>query len=146
MAKRKKKTERNKRNKKRRSLPTEIRHEDVARVVYEDEQQRVLELNPVMQELLQAQLEQFREKFGREPGPDEPIFFDPDADEPRPLPEGYISNMMANVALTAGISEAKAYAIRKTGMLIVDGLNDHLFSEEDKAAWEAAIDEFEAMS
>jgi hypothetical protein len=53
---------------------------------------------------------------------------------------------VVEVALTAGISEAKAYAIRKTGIMIVDGLNDHLFSEDDKAAWEAAIDEFEAMS
>jgi integrase len=146
MTKRKRKPERSRRNKTRRSLPTELRREDVARIVYEDEQRRVLELSPAMQDLLQVQLEQFRKKFGREPGPDDPIFFDPDADEPRPLPEGYFSNMMAEVARTAGISEAKAYAIRKTGMMIVDGLNDHLFSEDDKAAWEAAINEFEAMS
>lgn len=27
----------------------------------------------------------FIEKFGRETGPDDPVFFDPDADEPREL-------------------------------------------------------------
>ena len=146
MSKRKRKPEHSKRTKKRRALPTELRREDVARVVYEDERRRVLELSPVIQDSLQLQLEQFREKFGREPGPDDPLFFDPDADEPRPLPEGYFASAMADFARTAGISEAKVYAIRKTGMMIVDGLNDHLFSEDDKAAWEAAIKEFKAMS
>jgi hypothetical protein len=29
--------------------------------------------------------EAFRVKFGREPGPDDPVFFDPEADDPRRL-------------------------------------------------------------
>ncbi|MFI2747265.1 hypothetical protein ACH5BA_13310 [Kitasatospora sp. NPDC018623] len=37
-----------------------------------------------LQDAVQRQLARFREKFGREPGPDDPLFFDPDADEPRP--------------------------------------------------------------
>jgi hypothetical protein len=36
-------------------------------------------------EIVKDQLEAFRAKFGREPAPNDPIFFDPDADEPRPL-------------------------------------------------------------
>jgi hypothetical protein len=39
----------------------------------------------VMQEAFEANLQAFREKFGRDPGPDDPVFFDPDADEPTPL-------------------------------------------------------------
>jgi hypothetical protein len=31
-------------------------------------------------DMMQQQLQAFREKFGREPGPEDPIFFDPDAD------------------------------------------------------------------
>jgi hypothetical protein len=31
---------------------------------------------------LESQLDRFRQKFGREPGADDPVFFDPDADTP----------------------------------------------------------------
>lgn len=37
-----------------------------------------------LHELMERQARRFREKFGRDPGPKDPIFFDPDADEPRP--------------------------------------------------------------
>src|ERR1019366_5812058 len=40
---------------------------------------------PMSEELAQAmnqQLQMFRQKFGRDPGPEDPIFFDPDADTP----------------------------------------------------------------
>src|SRR5688500_13083409 len=39
----------------------------------------------MLQEALQDNLRAFREKFGRDPGPDDPMFFDPDADDPRLL-------------------------------------------------------------
>ena len=37
---------------------------------------------PTAAEALQEQFRLFREKFGRDPKPDEPIFFDPDQDQP----------------------------------------------------------------
>ena len=37
------------------------------------------------QEIIEAQLQRFREKFGRDPGPSDPVFFDPDAAEPVPI-------------------------------------------------------------
>jgi hypothetical protein len=36
--------------------------------------------------LFQLQAERFREKFGRDIGPRDPVFFDPEADDPRPMP------------------------------------------------------------
>lgn len=36
-------------------------------------------------DMFRDERERFRVKFGREPGPDDPVIFDPDADEPRPL-------------------------------------------------------------
>jgi hypothetical protein len=42
-------------------------------------------LHPKLQEALEAQRAAFTAKFGREPGPHDPIFFDPDADVPRPI-------------------------------------------------------------
>jgi HEPN domain-containing protein len=42
------------------------------------------------------QLQQdFREKFGRDPGPDDPVFFDPDANEPRPMSDKQIAQISA---------------------------------------------------
>ncbi len=46
---------------------------------------RSIELQPEAREALQEQLERFREKFGREPGPKDPVFFNPDADQPEPM-------------------------------------------------------------
>jgi hypothetical protein len=34
---------------------------------------------------MEAQLRRFEEKFGRPPGPEDPVFFDPDAEEPQPF-------------------------------------------------------------
>ena len=41
----------------------------------------------VSREDLEALRQDFRERFGRDPGPDDPVFFDPTAEEPRPLGE-----------------------------------------------------------
>ncbi len=43
------------------------------------------ELPPELAEQMEDQLQRFIEKFGREPGPNGPIFFDPDFDEPTTL-------------------------------------------------------------
>jgi len=42
-------------------------------------------LSPELASALEKQQEAFRRKFGRDPGPDDPVFFDPDADTPQPL-------------------------------------------------------------
>jgi hypothetical protein len=36
-------------------------------------------------EIMEAQRQRFREKFGRDWREDDPVFFDPDASEPRPM-------------------------------------------------------------
>ena len=46
---------------------------------------KFVRINPQTREILEHQLEAFRRKFGREAGPDDPIFFDPRADTPRAL-------------------------------------------------------------
>ncbi len=142
MSKRKRKPKRRKRKR----LPHQLNRDDVARVIHEDEHGRVVELSPVMNEIIEEQLEHFREKFGREPGPTDPIFFDPNSDEPRPISEESLMGAMADAAYEAGIDEARIYAIKKTGMIIVAGLNDHMFSQTDKDEWQAAIEEFETMN
>ena len=44
-----------------------------------------ISLRPDIVEGLKEQFRRFEEKFGHPPGPDDPIFFDPAADEPRPI-------------------------------------------------------------
>ena len=51
------------------------------------EHARVIDLNEGAVEALEQQRQLFIEKFGREPGPNDPIFFDADEDEPTPITE-----------------------------------------------------------
>jgi hypothetical protein len=39
-------------------------------------------INAELHAALDDQLKLFKEKFGREPGPNDPVFFDPNADTP----------------------------------------------------------------
>jgi len=46
---------------------------------------RVIPMTVDVQRAMEQQYRAFIEKFGREPQGDDPVFFDPNADEPRPL-------------------------------------------------------------
>ena len=101
---------------------------------------RNVSLSPHVAEILEHQREMFREKFGRDPGPGDPIFFDPDADTPQPLPP-LDPNAVEAVAVEAGVRPEIAYAIAKTGVFLMKE-NAHLYSEKDKEQFQAAIDEY----
>jgi len=42
-------------------------------------------MKPRVKDLTKRQLNAFREKFGRDPGPNDPVFFDSNEDEPTPI-------------------------------------------------------------
>jgi len=46
---------------------------------------RTVEMTPEVADALRQQKQLFKEKFGREPGPDDPVLFDPDADAPQAM-------------------------------------------------------------
>jgi len=46
---------------------------------------RIVPLRPEVREILERQGQAFCAKFGREMGHDDPMFFDPDADTPKPV-------------------------------------------------------------
>ena len=52
---------------------------------------------------LKKQHEAFKEKFGREPGSDDPLFFDPDYDVPTPLTESKLRKELSEAARKAGL-------------------------------------------
>jgi hypothetical protein len=78
---------------------------------------------------LDEQLRAFRAKFGRDPGPEDPLFFDPDADEPRPLNRVAVEAGMVDAMERAGISPAQIYAFQQTGVIPVEGLLDRVPAE-----------------
>src|ERR1700675_4995037 len=79
---------------------------------------RTIKLAPESMDMMNQQLQAFREKFGREAGPNDPVFFDPDADTPQPFPlEKYLEES-TKAMVAAGIRPEIIYAHRKTGGLI----------------------------
>ena len=94
-----------------------------------------------MRQALEANQRAFREKFGRDPGPDDPVFFDPDADEPVPLTgkawdDGFTA--MAQAAADAGVDPAYVAAWQEVGYIVTDA-NRHLFSAADVQAYLDAV-------
>src|SRR6516162_6661646 len=91
-------------------------------------------LNQEMLAILEEQRQKFMKQFGREPGPNDPIFFD------LPHPE-HLEHMTVEAMKAAGLDPAIIYAYEQTGRLVTDD-NQHLLSEADLAEWEAAIEEY----
>ncbi|MEU5430073.1 hypothetical protein AB0H73_31380 [Streptomyces olivoreticuli] len=76
-----------------------------------------------LKEALEGQLDAFREKFGREPGPGDPFFFDPDADEPTRLTKEHFDDMMLDMvehAVEMGIDPAFLHAWREVGYVVTE--------------------------
>ena len=77
-----------------------------------------------LDKLLQEQQDAFRKKFGRDPGPDDPVFFDPDKDEPTQVSmDTAAAEVMATMKKT-GTRPELIYAYEKTGLVraLVAGL------------------------
>jgi hypothetical protein len=63
------------------------------------ENRKSIPLSPEAREVIEHQLAAFRRKFGREPGLTDPIFFDPDSDEPRPISQQKLVQSSARILL-----------------------------------------------
>jgi integrase len=97
---------------------------------------RIVHLDPETASELQRLKHEFKRKFGRDPGPDDPLFFDPDSDEPKPISADVMTREIAAAMIRANIEPAKIYAFQKTGRLSFS-------SPEDEAEWNAAVEEYE---
>ena len=95
-----------------------------------------------LREMMEGQARRFRDKFGHDPGPEDPIFFDPNADEPRPLELDTVTREMSEGLRQAGretgVDPALVEAWCELGYVVTDD-NRHLFSAGDIAVWEAAV-------
>jgi hypothetical protein len=99
-------------------------------------------LDNYLREMMEHQAERFRHKFGRDPSPEDPIFFDPDADEPRPFDPATasreITEELRHAGTEAGIDPALVEAWCELGYVITEDTR-HLFSASDIAAWNEAV-------
>jgi hypothetical protein len=103
-----------------------------------------IDLSPRAEAEMEAQLRRFREKFGRDPLPSEPIFFDPDFDVPTPYDPEKFHQRMLEVFEAAGTPGDLVYAWEKTGMILTED-NRRLFSKKGLRAWRRAIRECRRM-
>ena len=85
-------------------------------------------------EIVEQQRLGFVEQFGREPGPDDKVFFDAP-------PLEHVEHEMVQAMKKAGIDPAIIYAFEKTGRIVSED-NQNLLSDADMAEWEAAISEY----
>jgi hypothetical protein len=102
---------------------------DMERTDYSDGT-RTVTMSSEMEEMLKEQRKLFMKKFGREPRPNEPIFFDPDADTPQQLSEEKISGIFIDAMRKAGIDERYINAYRKTGLIVTEDNIDLLTPDE----------------
>lgn len=101
---------------------------------------RTVTMTPEVADALRAQQVRFKEKFGREPGPSDPVFFDPDADTPQQMDAEKLDQVMIEAMVEAGMDPSYIYAFKRTGLLVTTDNWDKL-SPEDQAEWNAAISE-----
>lgn len=85
-----------------------------------------------------AQLRRFEEKFGRPPGPDDPVFFDPDAETPQLPSLSSVETHGVELLETIGLSVAWIFAYRETKGLL-PRLDGTFLTERDAAEWDAAV-------
>ena len=102
---------------------------------------KTIRVGPDGKAALDAQVRAFERKFGRPPEPDEPIFFDPDADQPQPMPLVGLEQAGTDMLEAAGICDAWIYAYQHADGLLPrpdGGFN----SDKDRRDWDTAVARF----
>lgn len=94
--------------------------------------------------VIEEQLQAFREKFGRDARPGEPIYFDPTKDVPTPLSEEAVKAHTIASMRKAGVREAVIYAYEKTGWLVT-ARNRSKIPPGGIKEYEMAFDEWERL-
>ncbi len=89
---------------------------------------------PEVRQILEEQRQEFVRKYGREPGPGDPIFFDMP-------PQEHLEAEIVEGMKKVGVHPANIYAFEKTGLIVTES-NRNVFSDGDLAEWDTAIDEY----
>ena len=88
-----------------------------------DQRESRIPINRETAEIIAKQRKLFREQFGREPGPDDPLFFDPGVVVPQFLSDestDEIWQSLSQAAGNSGIDPAIVYVMNKTGRIVTE--------------------------
>ena len=94
-----------------------------------------------VREALRQQLIAFREKFGRNPEPGDPVFFNPGADLAFALDLDELQRDIVAAMYRARIAHELIYAYLRTGVIVTED-NQKYLSAEDLDAWNRALFEY----
>ena len=109
-----------------------------------DQNENSIPINQETAEIIVQQKKLFREQFGHEPGPDDPLFFDPSIAVPQFLSDestDEIWKSLLQAAGDSGIDPAIVYAMNKTGRIVTE-TNVHFLADAELQEWNDAVDEY----
>ncbi len=112
---------------------------------HDPRQYRRVRMSKEMREILEEQRQRFRQKFGRDPRPEDPIIWDENAAEPTPASEEDIHQTILSVLIKAGSPPEFVYAFEKTGRLVTES-NMHLLTPAEYQEWVDAVEEFRRLN
>jgi hypothetical protein len=117
------------------------RKRDRSGILHSDQHGKTIQLDGELAEAIREQHAAFVRKFGREPGPDDPVFFDPDENTPQPIKLQEFHKSMLELMSVSGMRPEIIYAFEKTGR-IVTRENMKFLTDADLAEWDSAIAEY----
>jgi hypothetical protein len=113
----------------------------------EGDAKKIIPIDHATAEAIAQQQQLFREKFGREPGPEDPLFFDPDSAVPEFLSaesQEKTWRALVQAAGESGMDPALVYAMNKTSRIVTKE-NVRFLTEADIQEWNDAVDEYHQM-
>jgi hypothetical protein len=114
--------------------PQRIRHDDGSSTV------AVPDHDGHFAAIFRVRQQAFKEKFGREMGPEDPVFFDPDADEPVPMTVEKIEAMTRATAedMSDPVARANMLASADVGYWVTEA-NQHTFTAHEVEVFLTAV-------
>jgi hypothetical protein len=105
---------------------------------------RKIPVAPKLRNILDQQRVAFVQKFGREPGPGDPILFDPNADQPTPFSEDQLNRSMTEGLLLMQVPHRFIYGFLKSGIFLTEANHKHV-DPSAREAWDQALDEYDSF-
>ncbi len=109
-----------------------------------DQDKHIIPIDHETAEIIAQQKQVFREHFGREPGPEDPLFFDQGAATPEFLSDESheeVWKSLLQAAGDSGIDPAIVYAMNKTGRIVTE-TNVQFLTDAELQEWNDAVDEY----
>lgn len=106
-----------------------------------------LDLKRELEKALRKQRKDFIKRYGREPGPDDPLFPDMDApgDVARPTALKAMMDEVTQAMVAANSDPAWVYAFRKTGLMPPAKGYEHNWPPENLREWGEAVREYHRL-